>query len=272
MTRLASIVAFVLASLPVAALAEEPPPELPPAEPAPAPEPRAPVVVTNQDAAPSRAESAEAPPQKRADGAPRNDFVRFGAGLRMGYVDDAAFDTFSKNDALPQLSLEGTTTLLSAGRVSLAAGLAWDVGGRGNGLRGLDASLTVHRFTAPIEGRWHVKPWLYGFARVAPGAALLFTRVDEPSSQAKLKDSSWAFAGDLSAGASILLGPRNDMDRRSPRFWVTPEIGYAFTTSTDLRPKPARNEDDVLGSDAETNLGSIALSGLFWRASLAVTF
>lgn len=118
-----------------------------------------------------------------------------------------------------------------------------------------------------------MKPWLYGFARVAPGAALLYTRVDDPSSPAKLKDASWAFAGDLSAGASFLLGPRNDMDKRStPRFWVTPEIGYAFATATDLRPKPARDEEDVLGSDAATNLGSIALSGLFWRASIAVTF
>lgn len=283
MTRFVSAVAFVLASVPLAALADDPP-QLPDgappseaqpavAEPAPAPPappPRAPVVVRNEAAAPF----ADVPAAStRTEGPPRYDFVRIATGVRIGYVDDPAFDTFSKNDVLPQFSLEGTITLLTAGKLSLAVGGAWDVGGRGNGLRGLDASITAHRFTAPIEGRYHVAPWIYGFARVAPGASLLYTRVDEPSAAAKLKDTSWAFAGDLSAGASFLVGPRRDMDRRTtPRFWITPEIGYAFATSTGLRPKPSRDESDVLGSDAGTNLGSIALAGLFWRASMAVTF
>jgi hypothetical protein len=205
-------------------------------------------------------------------GPPRYDFVRIRAGARVGYVTSAGFDQFADDDTLAQFSLEGTTTLLTRGRLSLAAGAAWDIGGRSSALRGIDAKLTSHRFTVPIEGRWHFTHWLYGFARVAPGAALAYARIDDPSSQSRLADSAWAFAADASAGASILVAPYTRRDARVLRFWVTPEAGWSVTTQASFAPNPGRDDKDVLGSDASMRLHPVALGGFFWRLSAAVTF
>ena len=87
-----------------------------------------------------------------------------------------------------------------------------------------------------------------------------------------LSDTGWAFSGDASVGASILLAPSKRMDKRNVRLWVTPEIGYAFTTNASLSASHDRGEDDVLGSDEDTKLRSLALSGLFWRATVGITF
>lgn len=269
--RLLFAATFVVASFPAAAFAQEEPAPAPEPLPAPAPAettppPAAPAPLYGQPLSP---DAADAP---RAEGPPRNDFVRIGAGLRMGYVDDPGFDTFSKNDVLPSFSLDGTITLLSGKKASLASGVAWDVGGRANGLRGLDASLTVHRLTVPIEGRYHIARGLYAFGRVAPGAAALLARVNDSSAAANLKETSWVFAGDLSLGASVLLGSRRDLDQRAARIWITPEVGWSLTSSADLRPAPSRDQEDVLGRDTGTNLGSVAMNGFFWRASIATTF
>ena len=79
-------------------------------------------------------------------------------------------------------------------------------------------------------------------------------------------------AYDASIGGSILLGPRQHPDKRTVRFWLTPEIGYAYTTNAPIRPNPGRAEKDLLGSDENTQLGKLALSGIFWRASVGTTF
>src|SRR5262249_5637442 len=123
-----------------------------------------------------------------------------------------------------------------------------------------------------IEGRYHLTNWMYGFARVAPGASLMYASVDDGSSQSRLHDSSWAFAADASAGASFLLAPHGHADKRQVRFWVTPEIGYSFTTEASFSPNPNRDENDVLGTDASMRLHAVALSGVFWRISAALTF
>lgn len=264
--------ALVVASLPAAAFAQEEPAPEPAPAPAPPPVEAAPVAPLPPAPLYSPPPSPADADAGRAEGPPRNDFVRLGAGVRIGYVDDPGLDTFSKNDVLPQFSLDATITLLSGKKMSLASGVAWDVGGRSNGLRGLDASLTVHRLTVPIEGRYHVARGLYAFGRLAPGAAALMASVNDKSSSANLKETSWVFAGDLSVGASVLLGSRRDLDQRAPRLWITPEVGWSLTTAADLRPSPSRDQEDVLGRDVGTNLGSVAMNGFFWRASIATTF
>jgi hypothetical protein len=251
MKRIAfATLAFALASLPLAALAQDEPPPLQP------------------DAPPEVVTPHEAPPP----GPPRYDYWRIGLGARLGYVTSGGYDQFASNDVLSQFSIEGTKTFLKSGRFSLATGVAWDVGGRASGMRGIDTSLTTHRFTVPLEGRVHIAPWLYGFVRVAPGAAVLQAKIDDPSSQSRLADSAWVFAGDASMGASVLLGPRNDYDKRAVRFWLTPEVGWSVTTQASFAPNPGRDDKDVLGTDASMRIQPLALSGAFWRMSAAVTF
>lgn len=217
---------------------------------------------------------SEAPEAYVIDERPREplpDRFRVSAGLRIAYVHTHGFDTFADTNTLPQLSIDGTYAFYNSGRLALAAGLAWDVGGRSSDLRGLDTSLTAHRFLVPLEARVTVLPWLWAFGKVAPGAALVLTDIEDPSAPRSLGSSGWAFAGDVSAGASFVIGKRAPA-KHSVRVLLTPEIGYSVTTAAPVHASPGRSEDELLGSDADTNLRSVALSGLFWRATIGVTF
>jgi len=228
-------------------------------------------------ASPGAPASADRAP---AEGQPRYDLVRINMGLRVGHQPAAltgeapsrGFDTFASNDVLAQFSIDGTVPIVTRGRLVLGAGLGWDVGGRSATVRGLDSSLTAHRLYVPIEGRYHFWPGLFVFGKVSPGAAIALASVKDGSAPSELSGSAWAFSADASIGGSILLGPRQRMDKRAVRFWLTPEIGYAYTTNASIRLNPNRAESEVLGSDENAQLGKLALSGIFWRASVGTTF
>src|SRR5206468_2378209 len=113
------------------------------------------------------------------------------------YVPSAGFDAFAANDVLASFTVDATATVWTRRRFSLAAGLGWDMAQRGDGLRGLSTSLTAHRFSVPIELRYHAAPSLYFFGRVAPGALLALASVEDPSAPAPLADARWMFATDL---------------------------------------------------------------------------
>ena len=244
-----------------------------PLTPDPAPAEERSVIVASSGA-PASADRAP------AEGQPRYALVRINMGLRVGHQPAAltgdapsrGFDTFASNDVLAQFSIDGTVPIVTRGRLVLGAGLGWDVGGRSATVRGLDSSLTAHRLYVPIEGRYHFWPGLFVFGKVSPGAAVALASVKDGSAPNELSGSAWAFSADASIGGSILLGPRQRMDKRTVRFWLTPEIGYAYTTNASIRLNPNRAESDVLGSDENTQLGKLALSGIFWRASVGTTF
>ncbi len=204
---------------------------------------------------------------------PRYDLVRVNLGMKVGFVPSRGFDTFAEDDALTQFSIDGTYPILTSGRIVLAAGVGWDVGARSDAVRGLPASLTAHRLYVPLEGRWNFAPWIYGLGKVSPGAAAMVADVKNVSpSGESLSATGWAFSADASVGASFLLGPRRHPEKRTIRFWATPEVGWAFTTNAPLSAGLGRAEEDVLGGDVDTNLRSLALSGFFWRASVGATF
>lgn len=263
---------------PVSDVSPAPVPAPAPAPPPPAAPPPPPDVSATASAyvsPPRQAPStyASVAPAGEADAAsePRHD-VRIGAGVRIGYVPTSGFDRFSSNDVLPQLSLDANYALLAGEKLSFAIGAAYDVGGVSSDLRGFDTKLTVHRLTVPLEGRLHLTQGIFAFLRVAPGAAAFVTSIEDPSAPASLDRTAWAFAADASLGSSFLLGPRGAPSKRQARFWVTPELGYAFTTSSSLRPSPARDAEEAYGTDGETNLGKLSTSGFFWRLSLALSF
>ena len=233
---------------------------------APAPAGESPAVLV---AAPPPFAEPAAPPAK---GTPHYDYLRFGLGFRIGYIDDPAFDAFATNDVLAQLSLDATYAFYTKGKLALASGLAWDVGSRSSGARGLSTRIAVHRLTIPVEARWYFAPWLDGFVKVAPGAGAYSVRIEDPSSSATLEHAPWVFATDLSGGATVRLAGGSDHEIRRPRVWLTAEIGYGVTSSHALRPRPEREDKDVLGSDESTKLGTLAVNGAFWRTGLAVSF
>jgi hypothetical protein len=227
----------------------------------------APVGLTAQASIEQADEAPSAPPA--------TPLLRLGAGVRTGYVGSSGFGAFASSSSISSFAVDATATIWSARRLplTLAAGLAWDVGQRGGDLRGNVTSLTAHRFTVPIELRY--RPWssAYLFGRLAPGVALAQAHVEDASAPAALEDARWMFATDVSVGASILLAPRTRaQDARGFHAWLTPEVGYALTTSTDLNLRPARDASTAVGSDASTPVGALALSGFFWRIGVAVTY
>lgn len=282
---LSVVLAFVAASLeaspvraepaqpPSAAAEQEPSPaaELPPADASAertateAPH-GSPVVI----ASPARA-SVE-PDRRMSEGPARYDFIRANAGFKIGYVPNRGFDTFASNDVLPQFSIDATYPLLKRGKLVLGVGLGWDVGGSTDKVRGFESSMTAHRLYVPVEGRYHVKPWLYGFGKIAAGVAVMTASVKDGTVPSDLSATGWAFSADASVGASILLGSHKHLDKRALRFWATPELGYAYTTDAPLKASSGRDDNAVLGTDESTNLRALALSGFFWRASIGATF
>ena len=209
-----------------------------------------------------RSAAAPAPPPER---------FRVNAGLRVSYPSTTGFDQFGDVNTLPQFSIDGTYAFHRSGRLALAAGLGWDVGGRTGTLRTLETSLTVHRFLVPIEARYDVTSWVWAFGKIAPGAALVLTAVDEPSAPDTLKGSGWAFAADLSVGTTFVVGRRKP-GKTTPRFLLTPEIGYSLTTAAPATLETGRAEENTLGTDEATRLDPVALGGIFWRASVGIAF
>jgi hypothetical protein len=203
---------------------------------------------------------------------PQSDKYRVQLAPRFTYVGDPAFDSFASNDVLPQLSIEATRDVKRWGKLSLGVGLGWDVGGRTGTLRHASSHLTLHRFIVPVEARYAVNRNLLAFGRIAPGAAVSFSGVDDSSSKETLKASAWAFAGDMSLGASVLLGLRRDARAQPVRFWLSPEIGYTWTTKAKLDLRPDQSSEDALGRSEPLRLGALSIRGLFWKLAFTASF
>lgn len=203
----------------------------------------------------------------------RRSFWKIGMGVRAGRIDNAGFDPFANNSQLWQYSLTATRTLLSTRRFSFAAGASWDVGQRDDTeSRGFKTGIAVHRLTVPLEARFHAATWLYVFGRVAPGADYRKAWITDPSSPSgELDSSAWSPAADFSLGASFLAGPQGKPESHVPRFWFSPEVGYAWAGATDLTFAPKGSDSDPQPTGT-TNLGELALRGPFARMSVDLSF
>ena len=200
-----------------------------------------------------------------------NRWTRYGLGARVGWSSNVGLDPFSRNDHLGQVSLDVSRTLLSRGKLSLALGLASDVGNKSATARGVISGITALRMVAPIEGRFHVFSWLYAFAKVAPGVSVLDMSVKDPSAPTTLGDTRPGFALDGSAGASFLVVGHGPADQKRVRLRATPELGYGWTTSS--RPTlTTSSREDVLGREEGASLSPIAIRGVFFRLGVALTY
>ena len=195
---------------------------------------------------------------------------RIEAGYRGSYIPDEGFDPFSKDDYLPQLSLTASRTVWTRGRLSFAPGLAWDHGSRSSNARGATTSLSLDRFTIPLEGRLHVDRWGYAFLRLAPGVVAEGVRVQEASGPAPYTKTGVVFATDLSAGYALPLwrlgGPASPA-----RAWLQADGGYGWVASERLALTPDVASDDPLRTRG-VDLGSIATRGAFFRVGVALSF
>jgi hypothetical protein len=246
------------------------PAAVPPAPAAPAPEPQ-PARVPEARVTPVAEPEAEAeaePANPRHDG--RVEMWRLEMGYRGSFVTSTGFDPFSTNDFLPAFSIAASRTVLASGPVSFAPGLSWDYGSSAATARGDSTSLSMHRLTVPLEGRVHFVPWGYALLRVAPGVVAQHAEVDDSSAPAALTKNRWLFATDVSVGYAWLIWPQRGAAHH-PRLWLQADGGYGWVAGErlDLAPALASGDSRVVSG---IDLGSVTMSGAFFRAAAAVSF
>jgi hypothetical protein len=129
----------------------------------------------------------------------------------------------------------------------------------------------MQRVTVTLEGRLHLGPWGYAYARVAPGAAVQHAKIDDNSSPAPLSKTQWVFATDLSAGYAWLVWPRGERSVVQPRLWLQGEGGYGFAAGERLALAPALASGS-LDRTSGVDLGNLTMQGGFFRVAAAVSF
>jgi len=213
----------------------------------------------------------EAPPVTRHTDT-RVKFWSIDTGVRSMFVKDGAYDPYSTNDVFTQWSAGFARTTYIHNQFSFAPGFRWDFGSSTASARGAEANVLAHRLTIPLELRMHVEPWFYVFTRAAPGALFQRARVYDPSLGEPMVDSRWVPAGDISVGASLLaINSNADPRSHAPRFWITPEVGYAWAGRSEpgLSPKTDESDPRQFGTLSMTG---VALRGVFFRANITTTF
>ena len=193
-------------------------------------------------------------------------------GARVGRVTSPGLDPFAESDEVAQISLGLGGTVLTAGNFSLAGLFLYDGGGHSATARGAESDLTVHRLTLGVEGRYHFFRQLFAFGRVAPGALHSIASIDDEWGVQTRAARNWVFATDLSAGAMFeLAGWVGNSRKRRMSAWIGFEGGYGYAGESELTLTP-----DEPGNGPErgepVDLGPLALSGPFLRASLVVTY
>lgn len=195
--------------------------------PPPSPPPLAPV------AAP-RPESVTPP------GPPRKPLLRLAMGPRIAFpVRTAGFDAYWRNDVLSAVVARGHAAPSSRGkRPRWRSGSAMTSAAAALRPAASRPPSCPHRMSVPIEGRAHLAPWVYLFARVAPGAGIGLARAQDSSAPSDLKGTVGFASGNLSGGASFLFGPVATPSATGVRIWGTPGAGYGVTSRPRVNVAP----------------------------------
>lgn len=221
----------------------------------------------------------EAAAQKRFDSRRDVPHAKVSLGVRGQGWSSSGFDPYSGSDFTGALSLGADATLLRRQRFSLAAGFGWDFSTFNDSMRGQDFNFTVHRLQVPIEGRWHLAHWLYGFGKVSPGMVVSRASVQLEPDVGRYSDTRFAFATDLAVGAAFGVSPAYSRygQRHPVRLWLQPELGWSLAGKTTyaLTPPDERPDSDGVllpGTTVATRLPGFSASGPFFRISLALAF
>jgi len=190
-------------------------------------------------------------------------------GVRNDYVHDSTFDLFADNDALTVFSVGAGRTVWVSGNLSVAALGLWEIGSRSADTRGNEMSLRVQRLELAPEVRYHLHYRLYGFGRLGLGAEHVHGTLTNELFNGDLVSNSWAFAGDLAAGAAIQFVGNAAGEKRRPRGWLVAEGGYSLVTSTTLSFEADDSAPERAASD---ELGDLNLSAPFFRLALLGTY
>jgi hypothetical protein len=238
------------------------------APPKPLPPPRIALSRWTLPVAGGRTEPAE-PPDAPAAPVPKS-FFQMQVGVRAIRVADATFGVFSDNKALGQLGAAVSYTVATAGQLSFAPGISFELGGVQSRVRGDESKLDTQRVALRLEGRYHFVPWAYGFVRAAPGGMRQAYEVNDPLAPAPMRQSHLVPAVDASGGVAFLIVPHGAPSVHHARFWLEVDGGYGWAGRKDLVLSP--DVDDAGARLGTLALGSLALRGPFVRFSCSLTF
>lgn len=252
-----SLLAF-LATLTVATAAHAQEAEAPPADPTPTPTP-SPIATP---APPREQDVVRVQPAARKYESP----FLLDLGGRVTFIRSEGFDPFASSDTLGQLSLGGSWEILHAGRFAAAIGARWEHGSRSSNARGAKSQFGQLRPSVAIEGRLYATPWLFGFARLAPGIAYQSAKLEEPSAPANLVKDEWMPTGDASLGVAGLAPVTAQV-----KIGGSIDFGYGYIPTMKMEMKPDLPPEDPRRT-ASVNLKDLDASGAFLRLGVVVVF
>ncbi len=190
-------------------------------------------------------------------------------GYRASWIEDAAFDPFSEDDVLGQLSLNAGRTVYAQDRLSVAVSGMFDFGTTSAPARSLNAEYKALRLGLGLEGRYHLRSWLYAYARVTPGAVRTEASLDSTFGP-HYEAVNWSAAVDGSLGAAIRIIGTRDGRKFSPRVWLFAEVGYGWVAGQDLSLEATGAGAPPRAEPIE--LGELDASGTTLRFGALVTF
>jgi hypothetical protein len=226
--------------------------------------------------APARAQESESAPYPERWPAPqvrvrreRPDVWQLAVGVRTTIIRGAAFDRFSVDDAMAQLSSTVSRVVFSTGALAIGAGLAVDIGSSDAMARNATASLSLDRASLLLDVRYRPHRRVQAFARVAPGVVRgSATVTDDPNIGIGTLQQTFALGSiDGSAGAAVSLTPATS----AVGFWLVAEGGYGWTPSQHLVLAPHLDEQDR-DKAGTLDAGTLAPRGPFFRVALALSF
>lgn len=190
-------------------------------------------------------------------------------GARNAWIPDGGFDAFAENDSLTQLSLGVGRGVFRNGRWSVAALGFWEIGSKGATVRSAGSSYSAQRFSVALEGRYHLRHWLYGYGRLAPGATRTVARLDAPGQSFGYESRTWVVSTDVALGAALHLIGNPDGREPGERLWFFAEGGYGWSATQNLLLRPTSGAPERSSS---LDLGEMSLSGGFGRVGLLLAF
>jgi hypothetical protein len=212
------------------------------------------------DDLPPAIETLGAPPARKPLG------FQVSVDVRTAFFRGAGYDPFSSDDVFVQRGVAATWALPTSPVLATAVGASWDYGSEGASARGAETNLTLSRLSAVVEERFSPRPWVYAFARLAPGWLHGTATLDDASIAAPLRTTFSTFSFDASLGGAARL-------TRSTRvsLWVIGDAGYGWAPDQRLTLAPG-----LPGADANkagvTTLADLAPRGGFFRLALAIGF
>jgi hypothetical protein len=192
-------------------------------------------------------------------------------GFRFGFIPTSGYDPFSENNSFIQFSAGVGRTVTTFDDFSGAVSVLWDWGAAEADARGAKTSLSAHRLTLGLYGRYHVIRRLYAFARVAPGALRADATLADGGAGVERETGAWTMATDFSGGAAFEFAGQARGASNQARGWVLLDGGYGWAAASSMEFVAAQGTSPPARL-APLEFGDLAMRGAFFRLAAAISY